>query len=226
MMQMNVTPRIFVAVPAYGGIIHHGCTLSLLRLERACRARDITIDYHMVANESLIMRARNHLVHTYLRTGYSHLLFIDADIEFEPEDILKMVDSHLPVVGGIYPKKNPLVQGGNLATDFALTLQADALPTRDRPFPVKYVGTGMMLIQRHVLESMISLGISKYRYGTEEHFAFFDTCIDTDQTYLSEDYFFCENWRRIGGTVYASWVRCTHWGTYGFKASESSLVSS
>lgn len=211
---------IFVAIPAYGGLMYHGCVLSLLKLERVCRARNIAIEYQFMANESLIPRARNGLAHIYMQTTLSHLLFIDADIEFETEDILRMYDANVDVIGGVYPKKNAIRNGGNLNTDYALSLLPGVEITPQQPMPVKYVGTGMMMIKRHVLDDMITHGLPSYKIGEGRYYAFFNTCIDETETYLSEDYYFCESWRRLGGTVHAAlWTLdyCVHWGTYGYR---------
>lgn len=210
---------IFVAIPAYGGLMYHGCVLSIIKLERACRARNLAIEYQFTANESLIPRARNSLTQIFMQTNLSHILFIDADIEFDPEDILRMLDANVDVIGGVYPKKN-VIRKGNLQTDYALTLLPNIEITPQQPLLVKYVGTGMLMIQRHVLNNMIAHGLPSYKIGETRYYAFFNTCIDEEETYLSEDYYFCEAWRRLGGSVYAAlWTldKCIHWGTYGYR---------
>ena len=97
---------ILVVTPAYGGQVYAGYLTSLLKLERLCKDKGILVDYEFCYNESLIPRARNTLVHTFMtNTKYTHLLCLDSDIEFEPDDIIKMLDYNKPVIGGVYPKK-------------------------------------------------------------------------------------------------------------------------
>ena len=224
-MATTAATGILVCIPAYGGMMYHGCTVSLLHLERACNARGIPIGYQFMANESLITRARNQLVHSFLGSQNSHLLFIDADIQFDSEDILRMYDANLPLIGGLYPKKHRSAKM-DFERDYAMTPLDNKTPmlTTDfinKPFQVRYVGTGMMLIQRQVFDTMIAAGIKTYKLGAETQYAFFDTSIaENDNSYLSEDYYFCENWRKLGGAVYvALWTHCIHWGTHGYTGS-------
>lgn len=100
---------ILVLTPSYGGQIYVGYLSSIIKLERLCKEKNIIIDYEFCYNESLIPRARNTLVDKFMNSSnYTHLLFLDADIQFEPEDIIKMLEYNKPLVGGVYPKKYKL----------------------------------------------------------------------------------------------------------------------
>ena len=165
---------ILVVTPAYGGQIFAGYLTSLLKFERLCKDKNILVDYEFCYNESLIPRARNTLAHTFMSsTKYTHLLCLDADIEFEPEDIIKMLDYNKPLVGGVYPKKKinwdkitDLVNQNNenkLTTDIIQTMTKEPVvillddPTinlNDDFIETRYTGTGILLIQRNVLEKM------------------------------------------------------------------------
>ena len=218
---------ILVGIPAYGGQVSHGSLISVIRLERACRARGIPIDYEVIANESLITRARNYLASVFLRSGRSHLLFIDADIQFEPEDILRMYDLGLPLIGGLYPKKNLLGPDATLSGHFAMTplqgMQGKTLADPAEPLPVLHIGTGIMLVQRTVFDQLAPW-VPTYTISGTEYRAFFDTSITPEGAYLSEDYHFCALWRRAGGTVHAApWCRVTHWGTHGFSGTTNKI---
>ena len=106
-MTSNKERSILVVTPAYGGLAYVGYISGLLKLERLCREKNIKIDYEFCYNESLIPRARNTLAGLfYNKTDYTHLLFLDADIQFNEEDIIKMLDYDKPLVGGVYPKKS------------------------------------------------------------------------------------------------------------------------
>jgi hypothetical protein len=65
----------------------------------------IPLAFGTIANESLVTRARNVLVAYFLASDYTHLMFVDADIEFQTEDILKLYAHKKDVVVGAYPKK-------------------------------------------------------------------------------------------------------------------------
>jgi len=197
---------ILVVTPAYGGQIFAGYLTSLLKFERLCKDKNILVDYEFCYNESLIPRARNTLAHTFMNsTKYTHLLCLDADIEFEPEDIIKMLDYNKPLVGGVYPKKKinwekvtELVNQNNenkLTTDIIQTMTKE---------PV-------------VLEKMREKFPNDIYNATNiNYFRYFDTELK-DGIYLSEDYWFCDRWRQLGGNIYIyTKFRCRHWGTYAY----------
>lgn len=228
---------ILVVTPAYGGQLFVGYLTSLLKFERLCRDKGILVDYEYCYNESLISRARNTLTHTFMSsTQYTHLLCLDADIEFEPEDIIKMLDYNKPVVGGVYPKKKinwdkitELVNQPNKTVLTSETIQAmtkeavvillddPAINVNDEFIETRYTGTGILLIQRNVLEKMRE-GFPNDIYNALDikYFRYFDTELK-DGIYLSEDYWFCDRWRQLGGNIYIyTKFKCRHWGTYAF----------
>ena len=228
---------ILVVTPAYGGQLFAGYLTSLLKFERLCRDKGILVDYEYCYNESLIPRARNTLTHTFMSsTQYTHLLCLDADIEFEPEDIIKMLDYNKPVVGGVYPKKKinwdkitELVNQPNKTVLTSETIQAmtkeavvillddPAINVNDEFIETRYTGTGILLIQRNVLEKMReSFPNDIYNALDIKYFRYFDTELK-DGIYLSEDYWFCDRWRQLGGNIYIyTKFKCRHWGTYAY----------
>ena len=98
--------HIFIATPCYGGQIGEPYFRSMMRLAILCNKYDIPYTVSTLANESLITRGRNTLTSFFMENKEAtHLFFIDADIEFNPEDLLRMVAYDKPVVVGAYPKK-------------------------------------------------------------------------------------------------------------------------
>ena len=240
-MTSNKERSILVVTPAYGGLAYVGYISGLLKLERLCREKNIKIDYEFCYNESLIPRARNTLAGLfYNKTDYTHLLFLDADIQFNEEDIIKMLDYDKPLVGGVYPKKSinwekitELVNKNNeneltceniqaiIKNCVVILLDDPAINLNDDFIETRYTGTGILLIQRIVLDKMReSFPNDVYTAGdklrTTDFFRYFDTELK-DGIYLSEDYWFCDRWRQLGGKVYLyTKFRCKHWGTYAY----------
>jgi hypothetical protein len=173
---MSSAPRVHFALPAFGGAVTAQCMRSILDLGDALRARGIPWTLDMVVHESLVQRARNHLVADFLRdTQATHLLFIDADIQFRPGDVLGMLDAGKPVVCGAYPAKGfdlpalaaaardghpaPLTQGTRMVVN---VLQPES-GERTRDFvadrgcvPILEAATGFLLLERRVVESVIA----------------------------------------------------------------------
>lgn len=165
--------KIFLATPMYGGMNHGLYMKSCLDLQALCFRYGIDIRYSFLFNESLITRARNYLTDEFLRSGFTHLLFIDSDIHYEPNDILAMLalmlkNPDMDIIGGPYPKKainwsnvalaarkNPTMDAGaldGLVGDFVFN-PVKGGPTEfnvHKPLEVMEVGTGLMLVKREV----------------------------------------------------------------------------
>ena len=172
--------HIFIATPCYGGQIGEPYFRSMMRLAILCNKYDIPYTISTLANESLITRGRNTLVSFFMENKEAtHLFFIDADIEFQPEDLLRMVAYDKPIVCGAYPKKavnwhsiveaaraNPEETGetieghsSNYVVNFDFVKDDDGNRTpqvqiTDNLVKLKDAGTGFMCIQREVFEKM------------------------------------------------------------------------
>jgi hypothetical protein len=106
--------KLFVATPMYGGMCNGMYTKSSVDLGKLCQAYEIEVKFFYLFNESLITRARNYCVDEFLRSDYSHLMFIDSDIAFDPNDVLSLLALSDPdedeatrkeILCGPYPKK-------------------------------------------------------------------------------------------------------------------------
>ena len=90
----------------YGGMCSGFYVQSLLPLEKLLAEHGIRCSFSFMFNESLIQRARNALASVFMKNDiFTHLMFIDADIKFNPNDIIHMVKFDKDVICGIYPKK-------------------------------------------------------------------------------------------------------------------------
>ena len=94
-IQVNVEDlrknKLFVATPMYGGMSHGLYVKSCLDLQTIMMKYGIEVKFSFLFNESLITRARNYLVDEFLRSGFTHLLFIDSDIHYDPNDIMALM---------------------------------------------------------------------------------------------------------------------------------------
>ena len=99
--------RIFVATPCYGGMLTTNYFESCMGLMAECIRKQIGLQFATIGNESLVTRARNTLVQLFMddEKEYTHLMFIDADIGFDPKTIFRMLDMDKEVVASIYPRK-------------------------------------------------------------------------------------------------------------------------
>lgn len=98
--------KLFIATPMYGGHCLGMYMKACLDLQGMCAQYGMENRFSFIFNESLITRARNYLVDEFLRSGYTHMLFLDADIHFDPKDIIALMALDKDIIGAPYPKKS------------------------------------------------------------------------------------------------------------------------
>ncbi len=98
--------KLFVATPMYGGMAHGLYLKSCLDLQGIMSRYGVDVKFSFLFNESLITRARNYLVDEFLRSDCTHLLFLDSDIHYNPQDVVALLALDKDVIGGPYPKKS------------------------------------------------------------------------------------------------------------------------
>lgn len=220
--------HIAVATPCYGGQVFQNYFMSILKLVFNAQANNISLSFIIRGGDSLIPRTRNSIVAEFLATEqYTHLLWIDADIGFEPEAVFRLVKANRDVAAGVYPMKT---LGWPEKTDGPLT-RAE-FEARYARFPFNPINgriridedgfievldapTGFMLIKRAAMMRMVDSYpdlkiIADHMPGLEHiadkiekfNYRFFDVMTEPNGRYLSEDYAFCRRWQEIGGQIY------------------------
>jgi hypothetical protein len=228
--------HLVIGTPCYGGMMCTEYTQSLLALKEACMQYDIKLTCIFLGNESLIQRGRNTIAHHFLRIpDATHLLFIDADQRFRANDVALMIKADKGIIGGPVPMKginwDRVRQGAvlnhpNLAALTGIfnlnTLPGHDMVSADQPFQVEHIGTGFMLIRRDVFEDLAKHTQTYTNGGTsipegEEVCDFFKVQVE-DGKLLSEDYHFCHEYSKHGGTIWAApWCELGHFGAYCFS---------
>jgi len=104
--------KLFVATPMYGGQCAGMYTRSIADLSALCTHYGIEVRFFFLFNESLITRARNYCADEFVRSDFTHMMFIDADIGFNPHDVIALLalqssndDDEYDIISGPYPKK-------------------------------------------------------------------------------------------------------------------------
>ena len=169
-VQVNVdflkTTRVHICMPCYGGMLTESTFMSYIKWSNTCRQLGIDWTMETMTNESLISRARNTLTAKFLNNPDStHLLFIDADIGFEPWHILVLLNRQVDVIGGLYPMKT-------LPVKWVVNGFDGAEEGEDGLQEVSKTGTGFMLIKRDVFEKLHAQtayqGLTEFRWRAEE----------------------------------------------------------
>lgn len=241
-------PNIAVLTPCFGGMVTASYANSLLILQQACDARGVKLTVRMVGGDGLITRARAELVAWFLDTACTHLIFIDADIGFQPDQFFRLLDFGEEFVCAAYPiKRVDYDKIGRMAAAGRLPLEessqtyviawndAKKIEAKQGFSRIRYAGGGFMMVKRSVIEKLCSAH-PELRYGSthgrgnradlgfQHRYALFEPIIDQETgEYLSEDFAFSRRWTDLGGEI---WVdtksRLDHYGPSNFKGDLSS----
>lgn len=235
-------PTILIATPMYGGMCTGHYVMGLLGTINKMREFGVQVYWSQIMNESLITRARNALVQMFLERDIDYLMFVDADISFDALAVAQLMAADRDIACGVYPKKEidwgqierAAAAGYDGLRDYAGSFVLNGISAESEPvdedgmIEVRHGGTGFMLIKRRVFEIM-KPHVRQYRISsvidkeTKKHihpltYEFFATSIDHNDTLLSEDYHFCELWRKLGGKVYVNpFIKLEHVGTHVFS---------
>lgn len=243
--------NIFFATPCYGGLVSDQYFLSMFRLSQVLIQYGIKFRITTLRNESLITRARNILTAMFLEDKDStHLMFIDADIEFDPDSVIRMLAMNKDIIAGAYPKKtinwdqvkHAVKEGkediSSYGADYAINLKfvpgTNKVRTHFGAVEVLDASTGFFLVKKEAIQKMVN-AYPELFYNNDSAidprfvpycYALWDTMIDpTDKRYLSEDYTFCRRWQQLGGEV---WVdpntRLNHVGAYTFEGNLKNIL--
>ena len=211
--------KVHICMPCYGGQLTESTFMSMIRWSNTARQLGIDWTVETLTNESLISRARNTLVAKFLSNPDStHLMFIDADIGWEPWHLLLLLHHDKDVIGGMYPLKA-------LPIKWCVNgIEGGKEEDMGRLQEVSKTGTGFMCIKRHVFEKLDDhpatipfindIGLDPKL--NKDMKTFFDTDV-REGRYYSEDWTFCENWRDLGGEVWIDKrVLLKHTGTFTY----------
>lgn len=219
--------HIHFCLPMYGGQCNESTFIAMIKFCIIAQKLGINYSIDSMVNESLITRGRNNLVAKMLHnSSATHLMFIDVDLGFDPEAILRLISHNMDIVGGVYPMKR-------IPIKYVINTVPDPIHDPDRgTVEVATLGTGFMLVKRQVIEQMIAahpqlkyndnVGIGKHY--EPNMYGLFDTMIDDHKNYLSEDWTFCYLWRKMGGRVFADYkIKLNHSGFHVYEGNTEEL---
>jgi hypothetical protein len=197
---------------------------SVIKLQIELIKEGIQLMIDTTENESLVHRARNVAVGRFMqKTDADLFMFIDADVDFNADSVVRLVRSGHDVSVAIYPKKvvmwdqakTAIEQGDDrnmamLSSSLVANIGAHRRSVENGFVEVLDGPTGFMVITRKAFEKMhehftdLNCKNDHQNRDFDEYCAVFDCMIDPEsRRYLSEDYAFCRRWQQVGGKIYA-----------------------
>jgi len=218
-MTQDPKPSVMIAMPCYDSV-KVSTMISVIKLVQQLAKSGIAVGIQTIKSP-LIHQARNYLTSVFLTTKYTHLLFIDSDVEFEPEAVLRMLVAKKDVVCTPYRVKSMDVN----KKIYTVEIKKGARMETGDLIEVKAGPTGIMLIKREVLKKIIEkfpeLKIKNSIFPKpgddhEYYYNFFDFKFE-DGYSVGEDVSFCKLVRQAGFKLYANTASFTkHHGSYAW----------
>lgn len=203
--------KVMFATPTYDGKFCEDFQLSMEATLDACRAAGVDAAISVIAKDCYVSRARNKLVANFLNSDADALFFLDADVGWPAEAVLRLLHRAEDFVCGIYPKKSD-------EEDYPVVVHCtlEGYPiVHDGLISLAGAPTGFMRLSRRCLEAMWK----SYRHGLayqddgQQVLDLFKHGVENGR-WWGEDYAFCNRWAAIGGTMWAEPnIDFTHTGT-------------
>ena len=220
-MSKEIKPSVFIAMPCYASV-KINTMLSIFQLIQKLGQSKVEVGINTMKSP-LIHQARNYLTSVFLTTDYTHMLFIDSDVEFQPEAGLRMLVADKDIITTPYRAKNPNLNEHTYTVKFPDPKVVPILP--GGLVEVEAGPTGLMLIHRRVFEKIIKnrpdLKIkNKVKPDSDKrhkfYYNFFDFAFEDGYT-MGEDVSFCKLAQANDFRIYANTESPTaHRGEYAW----------
>lgn len=229
--------KILVATPTYNGNVTGNYTRSMLELFSVLGSQASWETTKAV----LIVVARNYFASKVLEGDFTHLLFVDADVDFSASVVQRMLQFDRPLVAAAYPQRTLNLRAFHAASrrfdnpnvamtaslSFPIELEEPRV-TQDDFHRAISAPTGLMLIKREVLEKMrdafpdLHCDAADSFYGAEglkKVLQCFEPLANAHGVKIGEDLSFCRRWRDLGGEIWITFDESIgHTGPYTFRA--------
>ena len=216
--------KLFLSTPCYGGLALERYFIGVIKLQLLLIKKGIQLYIDTTENESLVHRARNVAVGRFMqKTDATHFMFIDADIDFDPNSVVRLLEADKDIAVACYPKKvvmwdqlKEAIDKGDerdpqmLSSSLVINFGANRRSVENGMIEILDGPTGFMLNKRDVFTKLeekfteLQCKNDHQNRDFDEYHACFDCLIDPEtRRYLSEDYAFCRRWQQAGGQIWA-----------------------
>lgn len=196
--------KVFIAVLAYDFKVDTDCVMAVINNMEILKRNGIGVHLHFETGCCYLPIARNNCVFKFMASDCTDMVFVDSDVAFQSDAIMKLISPDKDIVCGLYPFK----------------LDTEGYPARllandDGTYKIDpYTGlveieggpTGLMRIQRQVIATMQAKlpETECVNDQGESIFSLFDTGMQRgSKQWFGEDYLFCLRWRDLGGKIWA-----------------------
>jgi len=206
--------KVMIGTPCYDGRLDVWYTNSLVNTIKQAAKHDVEITPMWVSFDALIQRARNDTIHIALETGIDDLIWIDSDIEWQPEWFFKLLEYPVDVVGGTYRKKGD-------REEYVVRVPGP-IDSKTGLIEVQGLGTGFLRMNRKAMQYLWDTNKSYIdKKDNKERRMIFDVIV-TDNDLMSEDIYALQKLIDGGFKIWLDpSMTCSHIGPYKFQGDYS-----
>ena len=217
--------KLMIGLPAYDHKVGVKMAVSLMQLGQKLLEHGIDVEVNSLCGCSVVSRARNIIAHRFVKSDCDHLMFIDADMTFEADSVIRLMcwNQDKAIVAGAYEaRKEGKVYIVSLDGGYGVngpqgkvTMDAAGLVRAYR------VATGFMMIQKRVFEVLKEAHPEWEHKDTntdERMYSFFDFK-STPGGYIGEDFLFCDRVREQGMDIWLDpTIKLGHMGIHEYQS--------
>ena len=210
--------HLFIATPSHSGEVCCEYTKSLIETLPFLVQHGVAFTHSFIMHNAIIQDARNRLVGWFMASEATDMLFIDADISWEPEAALRLAISPHDVIGGAYRQKRE---------DAEMYNASGLKPGGARLIECDFLGTGFLKISRRAIEKLTAAHRDTKYQDDDGHpcYGLFDVQIGGG-TIIGEDALFCRRWRATGGKVFLDPdMTLYHIGAKAYRGNFAELIA-
>jgi hypothetical protein len=208
--------KVLIATPSLDGRLDVWYTNSLINTVRLAQAAGIFVHPVFMSYDALIQRVRNDLVALAVEGEYDDMIFIDSDMEWEPQWVIDLLDRDEDVVGGTARKK----------TDDAEIYvgKTDDLSYHDNGLiKCKSLGTGFVKLSRKAFTAVWDASV-EYKNENRVRRMAFDVQVIDGELYSEDTVLF----KKLGELGFNCWLdpqmTCGHIGTKKFVGDAAAFI--
>ena len=203
--------KVMIGTPSHDGKLDVWYTNALCNTIKMSYEKDIEIIPMWISFDALLQRARNDTIDVALQMGVDELIWIDSDIEWQPEWFFKLLNYDVDVVGGTYRKKGD-------KEEYVIRQLSIRPPADNGLIEVDGLGTGFVRMSRKAMQYLWDTSKSYIDpKDNKERRMIFDVVIE-NESLVSED---IHAFNKLASGGFKIWLdpsmTCNHIGPYKFK---------
>lgn len=209
--------NVLIATPSYDGKLDVWYVNSLITSLNLCSLKNINLIPLWMSYDSLIQRSRNDLLQIAYNEKFDDIIWIDADIEWNPEWILKLLEYEEDVIGGTYRKKTDEVEIYTVKTE-------NIYKNKNNLIEVEGLGMGFIKMSNKAFTSLYE-NAEEYENENKKSRNVFEVVVDNGKL-IGEDICVCKKLRELGFSIYLDPnMTCNHIGIKKYVGNFDSWIS-